>query len=40
MCGQALFTHEPGADPHVKMHAIFDNLAFGNALKEQSRADT
>ena len=39
-CGQALFTHEPGADPHVKMHPILDDLAFGNALEEQSRAHT
>ena len=36
--GQALCTHEPGADPHAKMHPIFDDLAFGDALKEQSRA--
>jgi hypothetical protein len=27
--GQALFTHEPGADPHVKMQPILDDLAFG-----------
>jgi len=39
-CGQALFTHEPGADPHVKMQPILDDLAFGNALEEQSRAHT
>ena len=39
-CGQALFTHEPGADPHVKMQPILDDLAFRNALKEQSRAHT
>ncbi|KOV60729.1 hypothetical protein ADK64_29730 [Streptomyces sp. MMG1121] len=38
--GEALFTHEPGADPHVKMHPILDDLAFGNALKEKSRAHT
>jgi hypothetical protein len=38
--GQALFTHEPGADPHVKMQPILDDLAFGNALEEQSRAHT
>ena len=37
-CSQALFTHEPGADPHVKMQPILDDLAFGNALEEQSRA--
>ncbi len=35
--GQALFTHEPGADPRVKMQPILDDLAFGNALEEQSR---
>jgi hypothetical protein len=39
-CGQALFTHEPGADPHVKMQPVLDDLAFGNALEEQSRART
>ena len=39
-CGQALFTHEPGADAHVKMQPILDDLAFGNALEEQSRAHT
>src|SRR2546430_2208892 len=38
--GQALFTHEPGADPHVEMQPILDDLAFGNALEEQSRAHT
>ena len=38
--GQALFTHQPGADPHVKMHPVLDDLAFGNALKEQSRTRT
>jgi hypothetical protein len=38
--GEALFTHEPGADPHVEVHAILDDLAFGDALKEQSRANT
>src|SRR5450755_1432462 len=27
-----------GADPHVKMQPILDDLAFGNALEEQSRA--
>ena len=38
--GQALFTHEPGADPHVKMQPVLDDFAFGNALEEQSRAHT
>jgi len=38
--GQTLFPDEPGADPHVKMHPILDDLAFGNALEEQSRAHT
>lgn len=37
-CGEALFTHEPGADPHVKMHPVLDNFAFGNALEVHSRA--
>ena len=37
---EALFTHEPGADPHVEMQPILDDLAFGNALEEQSRAHT
>jgi hypothetical protein len=32
--GQALFTHEPGADPHVKMQPIFDDLAFGLIQEE------
>src|SRR5579862_2609046 len=36
--GQALSTHEPGADPHVKVHPVLDDLAFGNALEEQPRA--
>jgi hypothetical protein len=31
---------EPGADPHVKMQPILDDLALGNALEEQSRAHT
>jgi len=26
-CGQALFTHEPDADPHVKMQPFLDDLA-------------
>ena len=39
-CGQALFTHEPGADPHVKMQPVLDELAFGNALEEQPRTRT
>jgi hypothetical protein len=38
--GQALFTHEPGAGPHVKMQPVLDGLAPGNALEEQSRART
>ncbi|KOU66843.1 hypothetical protein ADK57_17895 [Streptomyces sp. MMG1533] len=36
--GEALFTHEPSADSHIKMHPILDDLAFGDALEEQSRA--
>jgi hypothetical protein len=39
-CGQALFTYEPGTDPHVKMQPVLDDLAFGNALEEQPRACT
>ncbi len=39
-CGQALFTHEPGTDPHIKMQPILDDLAFGNALEEKSRPHT
>jgi hypothetical protein len=31
---RTLSTHEPGADPHVKMQPILDDLAFGNALEE------
>src|SRR6476469_8275821 len=38
--GQALFTHEPGADPHVKMQPVLDDIDFGHALEEQSRAHT
>ena len=38
--GQARLTREPGADPHVKMQPVLDDLAFGNALEEQSRART
>ena len=38
--GHALVTHEPGADPHVKMQPILDDLAFRNALEEQSRTQT
>src|SRR4029453_10259385 len=38
--GQPRVTHQPGADPHVKMQPILDDLAFGNALEEQSRAHT
>ncbi|EKX62250.1 hypothetical protein STRIP9103_04776 [Streptomyces ipomoeae 91-03] len=38
--GEALFTHESGADPHVKMQPILGGLPFGNALEEQSRAHT
>ena len=37
-CGEPLFTHEPGADPHIEMHPILDDLAFGNSLEEQARA--
>ena len=36
--GEAFLTHEPGADSHVKMHPILDDLALGNALEVQSRA--
>ncbi len=36
--GQALVTLKPGADPHVKVQPILDDLAFGNALEEQARA--
>ena len=38
--GQALVTYEPGAGPYVKMQPVLDDLAFGNALEEQSRART
>jgi hypothetical protein len=36
--GHAVVTHESGANADVKVHPILDNLAFGNALEEQSRA--
>ncbi len=38
--GQALFAHEPRTDPYIEMNPILDDLAFGNALEEQSRAHT
>ena len=38
--GEALVTHQPGADPHVKMHPVLDHLAFRNALEIQPRART
>jgi hypothetical protein len=38
--GQALLTYKPGADPHIKVHPILDDLPFGNALKKQARAHT
>ncbi len=34
---QALCTHEPDADAHVKVQPILDDLAFGNALEVQPR---
>ncbi len=36
--GEALCTHEPGADSHIKMQPILDDLPFGNTLEEQSGA--
>src|SRR5580698_3726114 len=36
--GEALFAHEPGADPYVEVHPVLDDLAFWNALEVQSRA--
>src|SRR6478672_13776162 len=38
--GQPLITHEPGADPHIEMQPVLDDLAFGYALEEQPWADT
>jgi hypothetical protein len=38
--GQALLAHEPGADPHVEVHPVLDDLALGDALEEQPRAHT
>ena len=35
--GEALLTHEPGADPHVEVHPVLDDLALGDALEEQPR---
>jgi hypothetical protein len=37
-CGEARFTHETGADPHIKMHPVLDGLPFGDALEVQARA--
>lgn len=39
-CGEALFTHESSADPHVKMQPVLGGIAFGDALEVQSRAHT
>ncbi len=39
-CGEALFTYESGADPHVKMHPVLGGLSFGDALEVQSRTHT
>jgi hypothetical protein len=39
-CGEALFTYESGANPHVKMQPVLGGLPFGNALEVQSRAHT
>ncbi|OMI35387.1 hypothetical protein SPAR_31986 [Streptomyces sparsogenes DSM 40356] len=39
-CGEAFFTHESGADPHIKMHPVLDGLSFRNALEVQPRAHT
>jgi hypothetical protein len=39
-CGEALFAHESGADPHVEVHPVLDSLAFGDTLEVQSRAHT
>jgi Tol biopolymer transport system component len=36
-CGEALITHKPGADADVQMQPVLDDLAFRNALEEQSR---
>jgi hypothetical protein len=33
-------THEPSAGPHIEMHPVLDDLAFGNSLEEQARAHT
>lgn len=38
--GEAFFTHESGADPHIKMHPVLDGLPFRDALEVQSRAHT
>jgi len=36
-CGQSLFTHEPGSDPHVEMQPVLDDLRLGHALEVQAR---
>lgn len=38
--GEALLTHEPGADPHIEVQPVLGGLSFGNALEVQSRAHT
>src|SRR5690606_6260649 len=35
--GQQLLAQEPGADPHVEVHPVLDDLALRDALEEQPR---
>ena len=37
---EALFPHESGADPHIKMHPVLDGLPLGDTLEVQPRAHT
>ncbi len=37
--GEALRPHQPGADAHVEVHAVLDELALGDALEVQARPD-
>lgn len=39
-CGETLFTHEPGADPHIKVHPVLGGLPLRDALEVQPRAHT
>ncbi|KNB50652.1 hypothetical protein AC230_21270 [Streptomyces caatingaensis] len=39
-CCEALSSHQPGADPHIKMYPVLGGLPLGDALEVQPWADT